>query len=565
MRKRLCIIPLLAALAVSVWFAVAQNAPQPLETLFPSGALVYLEARDFGALLRDWDASGEKRTWLESANYEVFSRSHLMLKLSDAQMDFSQAAGVPPDYAMLSSVAGTNSALAIYDIGKLELLYVTRLPQARTLNSALWRARGNYQTRRAGSVDYYVRQDPGSQRTAAIAYTSDLLLLATREDVLAGALELIARGNRTALASEQWFTDAVAAAQPGTRELRLVYNMERLASTFQFRSHWIQRNTQELREFRSGIADLERVSGEVRERRVLLRGTAGADLSATETAAGQLLAMVPDQAAMYRAWSQPSANDALQRISETLFGTAGSVARRQNSAPGVSAEFNSGSETDLETRIDEPPIEDDRASSALIALRDRLAATPLRAMLKISSTRVNPDQVFIRPQTAFVLLADQPWDAAAVHQALTAAANSLWTHSGLGANWRAAANGAQELDGLGKLIVIADGPRLFLGDSADLVNALYARRAQPAAAGALYAAGWRHSRELPNFERMMRLIDFPELRPAPGGQAEGLEPMFYSENLASLGRTLNRVSTATITVHDPGPMLREDVVYRITP
>lgn len=565
MKKRLWIIPLAAALAVSLWFAVAQNAPQPLETLVPSGALVYLEARDFGALLRDWDASAEKRTWLASANYGVFSRSHLLLKLMDAQTDFAQAAGVPPDYAMVSSVAGTNSALAIYDIGKLEFLYITRLPQAQALNSALWRARGNYQTRRAGNIDYYVRQDPGSQRTAAVAYAGDLLLLATREDALAGALERIAGANRVALSSEQWFAEAVAAGQVGPRELRLVYNMERLAATPQFRSHWIQRNARELREFRTGMADLERAAGEIRERRVLLRGTGAADLSAAEPAAGQLLAMVPDQAALYRAWTQPSAIEALQLISEKLFAASGNAARRQTLAPGVSVELDSGSEADLETRIDEPPIEDDRASSALIALQDRLAASPLRAMLEISSTRVNPDQVFVRPQVAFVLLADQPWDAPAVRQALTAAANGLWTHSGLGANWRAGANGAQELDGLGKLAVIADGTRLFLGDSIDLVNALYARRTQPAAAGAVYAAGWRHAREHPNFERMMRLIDFPELRPAPAGQAEGREPMFYSENLASLGRTLNRVTGATIVVHDAGSMLREDVLYRIAP
>jgi hypothetical protein len=248
-----------------------------------------------------------------------------------------------------------------------------------------------------------------------------------------------------------------------------------------------------------------------------------------------------------------------------LFAISANPARRQNAAPGVNADFDFGDETDLETRIDEPPIEDDRASTAFIALQDRLAVTPLRAMLEISSTRVNPDQVFIRPQAAFVLLAEQPWDADSVRQALTAAANGLWTHSGLGASWRPGADGAQELDGLGKLVVIVDGPRLFLGDSPDLVNALYTRRTQTAVAGAVYAAGWRHARELPNFERMMRLIDFPELRPASNGQADGREPMFYSENLASWGRTLNRVNNATIVVHDPGPMLREDVVYRIAP
>ena len=54
-----------------------------LATLMPSGALLYLEAPDFGRLLRDWDASKVKADWLESANYEVFSRSNLFTKLQE--------------------------------------------------------------------------------------------------------------------------------------------------------------------------------------------------------------------------------------------------------------------------------------------------------------------------------------------------------------------------------------------------------------------------------------------------------------------------------------------------
>jgi hypothetical protein len=66
---------------------------------------------------------------------------------------------------------------------------------------------------------------------------------------------------------------------------------------------------------------------------------------------------------------------------------------------------------------------------------------------------------------------------------------------------------------------------------------------------------------------MMRLIDFPQIPPpaaaAPGGDTR--EPMFYSENVASLGRALRRVQSATLAVHDTGTMLRESVVYRIAP
>src|SRR5258708_22537361 len=109
MIKRLAWMVAAAAGAASLWWAFAQQAPQPLDALTPAGALLYLEARDFGTLVRDWDGSAEKRTWLAGANYGVFSRSRLFLKLTDAQSQFAQAAGVPPDYAMLSAVAGGES------------------------------------------------------------------------------------------------------------------------------------------------------------------------------------------------------------------------------------------------------------------------------------------------------------------------------------------------------------------------------------------------------------------------------------------------------------------------
>ena len=557
-----------AALAASLFWAWAQQAPQPFDALTPAGALLYLEARDFGALVRDWDASQEKRAWLASANYSVFSRSRLLLKLADAQNDFAQAAGVPPDYALLSSVAGGASAIAFYDIGKLEFLYLTRLPNARAVNSALWRARGTYQTRRAANVDYYVKTS--GKRSAAFAYTGDLLLIATREDLLSGALELVARQNRPALNTEPWYTAATQAASPpnnpGPRDLRLVYNMERLAASFQFRSYWIQRNTPQLREFASGLADLERVAGELRERRVLLRPTPATDLTPSETPAGQLLAMAPDQAGFYRLSARPTAEQAVAWIEEKLFAPASGGAPARTFAPSAPVAFDAGAESDLETRTDEAPLTGGSVPASFASLREVLAKADPQALLELGTARLDAGQVFVRPESAVVLLARDPWDANAVRAALTAAADGAWSRSALGAGWKNVANGQQELDGLGHLVLAIDGNRLILGDSATLVAAVVARRAQPAVAGAVYQAGWRHARELPTFARLSRLVDFPELRAVPEATPnDGRQPMFYSENLASFGQVLRRLDSATLVRHDTGAMVRENLVYRMAP
>jgi hypothetical protein len=583
-------------LAAVVYWAVAQTAPPPLANIFPTGALVYLEAKEFSALVGDWDRSDEKAAWLKSANYEAFSRSALFLKLGQAQTDFATAAGVPPDYALLKSVAGAHSALAIYNIGALQFLYVTRLPSARAMNTALWKARGTYQTRKAGGVDFYVKEDAATNRVAAFAYSGEVLMLATREDLMAGALELLAStaagtnraGQPPSLASEKWFTDAIQAALPGSNDLRLVYNLDRLEQVPQFRSHWVQRGTRAtLREFSSGLADLERANGDIGERRVLLRANATAAIS-DESATAQLLAAVPDDAGFYRARlvsnsglsgssvsgsGLPDAEQVEKTIEEKIFAATAPPKPRNDFAPQVDGERDSGSEQDLETRIDQPPLSDDRVARAFAPLRERLFATPMQAMLEVGSTNVDADQVFVGSQSAIVLVASANWDADAIRGAISSAAGSLWSNGGLGAGWRerAGSNGVWELDGLGRIAMAVDRRWLVIasmgpsGNSTDLVSAILARRNRPAVAGSVYAAGWRHARELPNFERMMKLIDFPQSHAGPGDPGQGREPMFYSENIASFGHVLGRVQSAAIAVHDFGGMLRETVEYRIAP
>ncbi|HUA84742.1 MAG TPA: hypothetical protein VMB85_12830 [Bryobacteraceae bacterium] len=545
MKKFLIAIPVL--LAGVLYWALAQTAPAALATLFPPGALVYLEARDFSTLLAGWDSSAEKRAWLQSANYQEFSRSRLFLRLHDAQSEFAAAAGVPPDYALVSSIAGGNSALAIYNIGELQFLYITHLASARAMATALWNARGHYQTRHAGGVDYYVKEDAASHRVAAFAYAGDLLIVATKEDLIAGALQLLEHPGAS-LVSEGWFSNANQAAPAGANDLRLVYDLNRLRATPHFRSYWIQRNASALAEFSSGLADLEFARGEIRERRVLLR--ANPATAPDESATGPLLAAAPEDAGFYRAWLNPSAEQARRLIEEKIFSATPAPAIPNNGAPAVVTTADAGTEQDLETRIDEAPIRDDRVAAAFQALQERLAPVKLTGMLQVEKTHAG--DVFAGTDSAIVLLASADWDANAIRAAFAQAAGSLWSVDGMGA-----------LDGLAKINVAVAGRWLIAGNSPDLVKEILARRNRPAVPGADYAAEWRHARELPDFERITRLIDFPQIPPADPNGAR--EPMFYSENLAGLGRVLGRVESAGIAVHDAGAMLRESVIYRMAP
>ena len=150
-RKRIFTAVGIALAGISTYWAIAQPRPASLAEMVPVGPLLYLEAKDFGALLKDWNASTEKSEWTKSDAYQVFTRSRLAGRLEQAQTEFASAAGAPPDYAMLSSISGAESALAVYDVGNLEFLFLTRLPAARAAESVLWKARGSAQSRRAAN------------------------------------------------------------------------------------------------------------------------------------------------------------------------------------------------------------------------------------------------------------------------------------------------------------------------------------------------------------------------------------------------------------------------------
>lgn len=536
---------LLVVLGVAVLLPQAVQPPRPLAEIVPAGPLVYVEAKDFAALLKDWTGSSEKRIWTGGDNYKVFAQSRLFLRLADAQQEFAATAGFAPDMTLADAVAGTNSALALYDIGNLEFLYVTRMPSARAYQTILWQSRAKFQPRKAAGIDYFVRQE--QRRLAAFAVTNDLLLIATEEQAMASALALLAGQSRPAMTQEPWYQHATA-AQPAPGEVRMVLNFERVARTPYFRSYWLQRNTSDLKQFNAVISDLDRAPAEYREQRTLLRAEPAADTRSAESAVSEISRFALPDAGLVRAWAKPDASVAVDLIGQKIIAPHFEGVAEHRQAPdagNVDATF--GTEEDLETRIDEPPVVDNTAALDHAPLRTYLEANPAQAMLQVETSRPAADGVFVSTPRAIALAGSKPWDANAARTLLESVVSKQWTVTG-------------PLSNLARPWVAASGRVLIIASSEDLLTAMSGRAsAQPVLPGAQYAMRYLHARELPNFQRMMTLIDHPALKDA-GDQRE---PLFFSENILSLGRTLSRIDSVSLESHDDGGAVRQKVVYRV--
>ncbi len=566
---------LLAALAIAVaaaaLFQATAPAERPLAESMPAGALLVLEAKDFNALLADWNQSKEKELWLAGDNYKVFSRSRLFLRLKEALGEFGAAAGLEPDMALVQSVAGSESAVAIYDIGKLEFLYVTRMPASRALESVLWQKRAEFEPRKAADIEYFVRIDPESHRVVAFAHASDYLLLATREDLMAGALQHIAGQPGPSAAHEGWYERAVAAA--GERgDLRLVMNLEALVKSPHFRSYWIQQNVSEVRQFTAGASDLHRSAEEYREERVLISADSGeATAPATESAAlAEVLRLAPEDSGLYRAWASPGTDLALELLERKVLAPRTGPGAASKVAPGVVlSEGVTGSEGDLETRIDEVPLSTAGGTFAPQSLRRLLDTAQLRAVLAVQSSVTEKDSGFVGNRSAIVLLGTSEWNGEATRAALREAVENLWTTSHLGATWMERRDGTENyhaLDGLTRMAVAIRGPLLVVSDSPEMLAAVLRRASvAPSPTGAVYAVGFRHSREGENFARMMRWLDYPAIHNESGDAGESREPRFFSENIASLSQALARVESATVVRQRSGAVVKETVTYHLRP
>jgi hypothetical protein len=528
----------LAALLLFVggafWLRAQLSDTRPLPSLLPPGALLYLEAKDFHKLLAQWNSSEEKRRWAASDNFGEVSRSRLVQRLMQARDEFATVAGIPVEMNLVDTAAGDASAFALYNLPSLSFVYLTHVSSGRLDTNQLWSARKNYQPRQIAGISFFTKTDPGTHRTIAFGSYKDWFIVSTDPDLMAQTLVLLSGETAASLATEPWYTDAVKQSA-GQGDLRLLYQLDRLLKTPQFRTYWIQRNETDLKPFRSGVADLFETNNGFHEERALLRLVPEAPPS-NDSGIEKLLAAIPASNSLYRAWAAPDKETIASAVQQVVFGEPVHIENTGTSAPDVSTEADSpGSTADLETRIDQPPFERGAAPS-IDPVVDALTAMEPRALLHVQQTAILNDQVFVVPSSAVVLRCGHA-DRAALDAALKQAASVIQTGS------------------LDPLAVSVSGDTVVIGrlpqQSRTTVSLL---------PGATYAAGYNHASEFPHYKKLFGLLDRPTATQDAGEAAS----LFFSGNLHSLGDSLYRLSSVSLQARDTGDVIHETVRYELT-
>src|SRR5262245_33249986 len=149
MKKKVLSIALILSVLSAAFLVYAKIAARAEDFKqaedFPRDALIYVQIRDLPALIKLWNDSDLRRKYLESAKFKNFQSNHLALKLAERAGEIDFGLGVFPDLGFASTLSETSAAMAVYDIGRMEFVFVAPMSEEKILASKLFQMQTDFE------------------------------------------------------------------------------------------------------------------------------------------------------------------------------------------------------------------------------------------------------------------------------------------------------------------------------------------------------------------------------------------------------------------------------------
>jgi hypothetical protein len=300
--------------------------PYSLAGDLPRGALVYAQFENVPELIKQWEQSQLKERYLGSTNYQQLQHRHLALKLISRWEEFNSALRFPIDLGALGSSTDGAAAVAVYDIGQLDMLFVAPISEEKVALTQFFQSKGQFEEAETPDGTPYYKQaveaDRGRQKQVlAFATVNGRFILGTNEKLFVRAIANIKkRAAKDSIADDPAFKTLSQKVTPHFATIWV--DQSRLNADYYFKHYWLMDNVAELKHIRAGMFDLERQESKWIERREFL--TTGAversnsGLNAAELR--QLYSQTPEDAPFVKLRSLAN-NGVLsgQIIRDTLF------------------------------------------------------------------------------------------------------------------------------------------------------------------------------------------------------------------------------------------------------
>jgi hypothetical protein len=302
--RRLTALLVLICVALIVYARSARSGKNAYSLAgdLPRGALVYAQFENLPELIKQWEQSQLKDRYLNSTNYQQLQHRHLALKLISRWEEFNNALGFPLDLATVGSSTDGAAAIALYDIGQLDLLFVAPISEEKVALTQFLKSKDQFEEVETPDGTTYYRQtveaDRGRQKQVLVfATVNGRFLLGTNEKLFLRAIANIQkRATKDSIADDPAFRTLSQKVNPHFATIWV--DQSRLNVDYYFKHYWLMRNVNELKSIRAGIFDLERQESKWIERREFLT-TGPAEPSNSGMGAAelrQLYSRTPDDA-----------------------------------------------------------------------------------------------------------------------------------------------------------------------------------------------------------------------------------------------------------------------------
>ncbi len=557
------------------------NEQLKLAGTMPRGALVYVQARDLSALMKMWMASTVRDKFYKSASFDAFSKSRIWPKFVARKDDFEKALGFGLGESRFAELAGGASAISIYDIGKIEMVFVTEVPRERAIATILFQKLADFQERSSDAGPYYARDvttDGGRlNQQFCFAHSNGKLIITTTEGLMIRAL-----GNAKAAGADSLLADVMATAEQAkgftAHEVSMWLDQTRLNRSRHFDSYWVHHNVsgaRSLANIESGLLDLRFTPQAVTEQRWFKMGAgAGGEAKAlTGNQASEFLRFAPADAQLVEVHAGSTDEYLVSSVSDALFGKLPAETPTRPEIPDHthSSSDDDSARTERYSRLDarfDIDVDDEQAqnrnpNSQTARPKNNSNSQPLASALALVLAKISPSgycelarskaeqgKPFVHFERALVIemKSETAIDRPALERAITDEMRARFVVSGIDPRlaWQDESSVrylAQSLLEKGAAYLVS-GKYLVLASSKEFARDILQAAAAPQANAARidgavqFYALVRVADAKPVFDKLMSKLDGKEEQPSSEKKddtEEGeKEIKFFSENLSSL-------------------------------
>lgn len=294
------------AVALTAFITLSQIKTRPFAPAedLPRTALIYVQFSDLPAFINVWNTSKLNEKYSASENYSDFRDGHLGLKIFSRWEEFDAAAGFPVDLETISKLANNQAAIAVYDIGKLEFVFVAPVSDEVFAATKFVQNKDKFteETLGDGTTIYRaaVEADRGRQKQELIfTNVKGRFVLATSEKLLMQTVNNI-NGNRqkNRLIDEPDFK--LLSEETTTHTATVWINQTALNDDYYFKHYWLMSNVNELKNIRAGIFDFEIQADKLIEKRRFLLNKNVSNSPISKIQASEMLGFLPDDIPFYK-------------------------------------------------------------------------------------------------------------------------------------------------------------------------------------------------------------------------------------------------------------------------